>query len=99
MGAARRGPHPHGVVLAVAVIPMVAARRRTGSVRGMSTTRQQLRPMKAIPGGTFWMGSACFYPEEGPVHQGTVDSFWMDQRPETVAEYRAFLAPTGYGPL
>ena len=32
----------------------------------MSTTRQQLRPMKAIPGGTFWMGSACFYPEEGP---------------------------------
>ena len=24
----------------------------------MSTTRQQLRPMKPIPGGTFWMGSA-----------------------------------------
>ena len=62
----------------------------------MSTTRQQLRPMKAIPGGTFWMGSACFYPEEGPVHQVTVDSFWMDERPVTVAEYRRFVAATGY---
>lgn len=28
----------------------------------MSTTRQQLWPMKPIPGGTFWMGSADFYP-------------------------------------
>jgi hypothetical protein len=24
----------------------------------MSTTRQQLRRMKPVPGGTFWMGSA-----------------------------------------
>jgi formylglycine-generating enzyme len=43
----------------------------------MSTTRQQLRPMKPIPGGTFWMGSADFYPEESPVHQVNVDSFWF----------------------
>lgn len=26
----------------------------------MSTTRQQLRPMKPVPGGTFWMGSDGF---------------------------------------
>ena len=62
----------------------------------MSTTRQHLRPMKPIPGGTFWMGSAGFYPEESPVHQVTVDSFWMDERPVTVAEYRRFVAATGY---
>ena len=62
----------------------------------MSTTRQQLRPMKWIPGGTFWMGSAGFYPEERPVHQVTVDGFWMDERPVTMAEYRRFVAATGY---
>jgi len=52
--------------------------------------------MKPVPGGTFWMGSAGFYPEEGPVHQVTMDSFWMDERPVTVAEYRRFVAATGY---
>jgi sulfatase modifying factor 1 len=31
-----------------------------------------------IPGGTFRMGSANFYPEERPVHEVTVDGFWMD---------------------
>ena len=62
----------------------------------MSTTRHQLRPMTWIPGGTFWMGSASFYPEERPVHQVTVDGFWMDERPVTVAEYRRFVAATGY---
>jgi len=25
--------------------------------------------MKPVPGGTFWTGSADFYPEERPVHQ------------------------------
>ena len=62
----------------------------------MSTTRQQLRPMKPIPGGTFWMGSDCFYPEESPVHEVTVDGFWIDEHPVTVAEYRRFVAATGY---
>ncbi len=62
----------------------------------MSTTRQQLRRMKSIPGGAFWMGSADFYPEERPVHQVTVDGFWMDEHPVTVAEYRRFVAATGY---
>lgn len=62
----------------------------------MSTTRQQLRPMKPIPGGTFWMGSDGFYPEESPVHEVAVDSFWMDEHPVTVAEYRRFVAATGY---
>ena len=62
----------------------------------MPTTRQQLRHMTWIPGGTFWMGSADFYPEERPVHQVTVDGFWMDEHPVTVTEYRRFVAATGY---
>lgn len=32
-----------------------------------------------IPGGTFRMGSNEHYKEESPVHDVTVDGFWMDQ--------------------
>lgn len=52
--------------------------------------------MAWIPGGTFWMGSEDFYPEERPVHQVTVDGFWMDSHPVTVAEFRRFVKDTGH---
>jgi formylglycine-generating enzyme len=62
----------------------------------MSTTPHLLRHMAWIPGGTFAMGSAGFYPEERPVHPVTVDGFWMDEDPVTVGEFRRFVAATGY---
>lgn len=49
-----------------------------------------------IPGGTFWMGSEEYYPEERPVHQVRVDGFFMDEHPVTVAEFRRFVKDTGY---
>lgn len=49
-----------------------------------------------VPGGTFWMGSEDFYPEERPVHQVTVDGFWMDTHQVTVAEFRRFVKDTGH---
>jgi formylglycine-generating enzyme required for sulfatase activity len=49
-----------------------------------------------IPGGTFLMGSDEFYPEERPAHRVTVDGFWMDVHPVTVAEFRCFVEATGY---
>jgi formylglycine-generating enzyme required for sulfatase activity len=49
-----------------------------------------------IPGGTFLMGSDEFYPEERPVHRVTVDGFWMDRYPVTVAEFHRFVEATGY---
>jgi formylglycine-generating enzyme required for sulfatase activity len=52
--------------------------------------------MCRIPGGTFRMGSADFYPEERPVHTVTVDAFWMDEHQVTVAEFRRFVKATGY---
>jgi formylglycine-generating enzyme required for sulfatase activity len=76
--------HPPGVVLAAAALPRVAVNgARTGSTRSMSTTRH-LRHMTWIPGGTFAMGSADFYPEERPVHPVTVDgapSYCLRYRP------------------
>ena len=52
--------------------------------------------MAWIPGGTFRMGSGDFYPEERPVHEVTVDGFWMDDHPVTVAEFRRFVKATGH---
>ncbi|MER6251433.1 SUMF1/EgtB/PvdO family nonheme iron enzyme [Streptomyces sp. NPDC001584] len=67
----------------------------------MTTTTQ--RPLSApargmvwIPGGPFLMGSNSFYPEERPVHLVSVDGFWMDEHPVTVAAFRRFVKATGY---
>jgi formylglycine-generating enzyme required for sulfatase activity len=50
-----------------------------------------------IAGGTFKRGSELRgYPEEGPVRTASVDGFWMDAYPVTVAEFRAFVLETGY---
>src|ERR1041385_582435 len=35
--------------------------------------------MAWIPGGTFWMGAEDSQSDEKPVHQVTVDGFWMDK--------------------
>ena len=52
--------------------------------------------MIRIPGGTFRMGSDHHYAEEAPSHTVTVDGFWIDATPVTNAEFRAFVAATGY---
>jgi sulfatase modifying factor 1 len=52
--------------------------------------------MTWIPGGTFEMGAEHFYPEERPVRRMSVDGFWIDRAPVTVAQFRRFVAETGY---
>lgn len=50
-----------------------------------------------IPGGTFIMGATLAdYPEEGPQLEVTVDGFWVDKTPVTIAEFRQFVQETGY---
>src|SRR3954452_2354279 len=55
-----------------------------------------LKNMVEIAGGTFRMGSEQFYPEERPVRDVTVNSFWVDVQPVTVAEFRRFVKDTGH---
>ncbi len=55
--------------------------------------------MTWIPGGTFRMGSEDFYPEERPVHEVTVDGFWMDLYAVTNELFSQFVASTGYTTL
>ena len=55
-----------------------------------------LKDMVELPGGTFRMGSADFYPEERPVREVSVGRFWIDRHPVTVAEFRRFVKDTGH---
>jgi len=49
-----------------------------------------------LSGGTFRMGSNAFYREERPVRQVSVGGFWIDAHPVTNAQFRQFIAATGY---
>lgn len=68
---------------------------------GIAPARQaagtaDLRGMVWVPGGNFLMGSNNFYPEERPVHQATVEGFWVDVHPVTNAQFREFAEITEY---
>lgn len=52
--------------------------------------------MVHVPGGRFTMGSNDHYPEEAPAHPVAVDSFWIDARPVTNRQFRAFVEATGH---
>ena len=52
--------------------------------------------MVRIPGGTFRMGSEIFYPEESPVHEVTLDGFWIDRHEVTNQRFAEFVEATGY---
>ena len=52
--------------------------------------------MVFIAGGKFMMGSENFYPEEKPVHEVTVDGFYIDQYEVTNEDYKKFTDETGY---
>jgi formylglycine-generating enzyme required for sulfatase activity/uncharacterized membrane protein YkvA (DUF1232 family) len=60
------------------------------------TQTQAPADMLWIPGGTFRMGSEDFYPEEGPVHEVSVDGFWMDRHIVTNEQFARFVKATGY---
>ncbi len=52
--------------------------------------------MTWIGGGTFRMGDERFYPEERPVRDVSVEGFWIDTTPVTVASFRRFVRATGH---
>jgi formylglycine-generating enzyme required for sulfatase activity len=62
----------------------------------MSATAASLKNMVELPGGSFRMGSEQFYPEERPIREVAVGSFWIDVHPVTVAEFRRFVKDTGH---
>ncbi len=55
--------------------------------------------MAWIPGGTFRMGSEDFYPEEGPLHEVSLDGFWIDCYQITNEQFGRFVEASGYTTL
>ena len=51
--------------------------------------------MCLVPGGSFLMGSADFYPEELPLRQVEVADLWVDEHPVTNAQFRRFVQDVG----
>ncbi len=58
--------------------------------------RPDTSEMLWIPGGTVWMGSDEGSDDEKPVHQVTLDGFWMDKTEVTNERYERFTRATGY---
>lgn len=49
-----------------------------------------------IPSGSYVMGEAPRYPEEGPPRQTNVEAFYMDAHEVTNAQFARFVTQTGY---
>ena len=49
-----------------------------------------------VEGGTFIMGEAPRYREEGPPREVSVDGFWISQTEVTNAQFAEFVEATGY---
>jgi len=62
----------------------------------MRTRETRHAEMAEIPGGTFFMGSEDFYPEEAPVHEETVGRFLIDRHQVTNDEFAEFVSETKY---
>ena len=52
--------------------------------------------MVFIKSGEFMMGSDDGMPLERPVHKVSIDSFWIDSKEVTVAEFAEFVTATNY---
>ncbi len=70
--------------------------RSGGAKASIASDESNKGSMVWVPGGSFLMGSNAFYREERPLRRETVQGFWMDVHPVTNAEFRKFVAATGY---
>lgn len=75
---------------------MASSTRQAPGTAGIVRTAPA-KDMVWIPGGEFLMGSTLAdYPEEHPQHPVSVDGFWADLTPVTLAQFRRFVRATGY---
>lgn len=49
-----------------------------------------------VPAGSFMMGSVDGFDDERPVHEVTLDAFWIDRTEVTNAQFEMFVAVTGF---
>jgi formylglycine-generating enzyme required for sulfatase activity len=84
---------------ATAIAQRDVARGELGSCAaysGLPSDDSDTAGMVFIRGGTFVMGSERHRPEERFTHTVRVDGFWIDRHEVTNAQFREFVAATGY---
>jgi formylglycine-generating enzyme required for sulfatase activity len=69
---------------------------RSGLVTPSRAVVSETNDMVWIPSGTFWMGSDEGQTDERPVHEVTVDGFWIDKTEVTNEQFEKFVRATGY---
>jgi formylglycine-generating enzyme required for sulfatase activity len=74
-------------------LPVRSAKLATNAAK---TSVAETNGMVWIPGGTFWMGSGDGRSDEQPLHQVTVDGFWIDRTVVSNDEFEKFVKATGY---
>src|SRR5258708_22347487 len=83
----------------VAIAQKNAARGALGrctAYSGLPSDDNDTAGIVFIRGGTFVMGSERQRPEERFTHAVRVDGFWIDRHEVTNAQFREFVAATGY---
>ena len=60
-----------------------------------SVTRDDVN-MVLVPGGKYSMGTEDGDPDEAPIHEVYVDSFYIDIQEVTIAQYKKFIEATGH---
>src|SRR5262245_29584694 len=95
-------PHGNRLPLALALTVGIGV-AVTAAVQFLGILREsapQAGPpgMVWIPGGDFMMGNEqrLSRPNERPAHRVHLDGYWMDTHHVTNAEFRRFVAATGY---
>jgi formylglycine-generating enzyme len=91
-----------GLKYILALSGLLAVTAQTGC-RETGAAKQATEPanvksdgMVLIKGGSFKMGTADGFYSEGPAHEVSVDSFWIDLHEVTVSEFAKFAAATEY---
>ena len=77
--------------------PSLAAKDLPAEDHPTNTPEPAPEGMVWIPSGTYWMGGDdSTWPDAKPVHQVTVDGFWMDRTEVTNRQFAEFVKATGY---
>ncbi len=95
----RKAVEYQGLLLVTVALLIGGCRAERSSVHSKGGPPATVDPpagMVYVPGDRTVIGSRVGPPEEQPVFETTVDPFYLDAHPVTVAQFRTFVDQTGY---
>jgi formylglycine-generating enzyme required for sulfatase activity len=80
-------------------VTFVAGAAGPAQAQQQEITGKDGAPMVLVPAGEFTMGSNDGSDDEKPVHQVSLDAYYLDKYEVTVGQYAKFLEATGMDAL